>query len=313
MESNGPGTSYLGEDGIPDWDAITFDVCCSRCGYNLRTLSRGLCPECGLAFEWREVLDRSASTNDFLFEHHWRTRPMRSWLKTVWRSFRPRSFWAAASIHDRTESPALWLMIVAAVLLVPVTLHGGAFCLSVAFAGLGELFHASATTFGLQFSMAAAHHFDSLSSVLLFVSALPFDKTLRYAASVPGGASVFFLASLGLISSLQQTLGRCRVRPVQVLRVVAYAASPVCVLLPIIYLFLSCGVNLAGDNDYVALPLALVGNASIIFIPGYYLSAGLKYYLHLPRPRSLGYVAALVSALTLFIYGTILTVMFGGP
>ena len=114
-------------DGIPDWDAITFDVFCSRCGYNLRTLTRPLCTECGLEFDWGIVLDRAVDRSlwqtSFLFEHLWLRRPIRSWFKTVWRSFRPRRFWGHVSIHDPIETQPLWFMMVMSI--VAFILNGG--------------------------------------------------------------------------------------------------------------------------------------------------------------------------------------------
>jgi len=313
MGDNGPTTSFLQEDGTPDWDAISFDACCSRCGYNLRTLSRPLCPECGLSFEWLEVLDRAASAGDYSFENNWRTRPIVSWALTVCRTFRPRKFWAAASIHDRVVPTALWLMMVAALLLFPVTVHGGAFCLSMFLDGAAYLLRTWGVALGSQSGAPLVTHIDSLSGMLHFVAELPINEGWTFNCSILGGPAVFLLAGLGLIISLQQTLGRCRVRTAQVLRVVAHAAAPVCVLLAMIYLVVACAVFLAGDNDAVVGPFVFVAYASIVIVPGHYLSAGLKHYLHLPRPRIVGYVAAVVSTLTLFAFGTLMLVKFGGP
>jgi len=53
------------KEGRPDWDAIDFDVLCSRCDYNLRTLTRPRCPECGLEFQWPEVLGRIVNRSEF--------------------------------------------------------------------------------------------------------------------------------------------------------------------------------------------------------------------------------------------------------
>src|SRR5262245_60161015 len=101
MSEGGPENKVLLQpDGAPDWEAISFDVLCSRCGYNLRTRTRPRCTECGLEFAWPRVLDRAAFQNEFLFEHHWRRRPLQSWGLTVWRSFWPKSFWGRVSLHE---------------------------------------------------------------------------------------------------------------------------------------------------------------------------------------------------------------------
>lgn len=306
MNANGPTTSFLRDDGAPDWDAISFDVCCSRCGYNLRTLTRPLCPECGLTFEWAEVVNRSATASDYSFEHNWQSRPIVTWLVTIWRSFHVRRFWEAASIHDHVVPQALWLMMLAALVLFPLTLHGGAFFLSIVCGIGGDLIRRFADVLNSGSGFRIGDQVDAVSELLLFIAELSIDEGLLFLLLSIGGATVYLLAGLGMISSLHQTLGRCRVRPVQVLRVVAHAAAPICVLLPIVFLIVAIGVNLAGNNGNVAGPFVFVAYASLVVIPGYFLSAGLKYYLHLPRPRVLGYVAALVASMTLF---TVVTLM----
>ena len=110
-------------DGQPDWAAVTHDVYCSRCGYNLRMLTRPLCPECGLEFEWRALFERQIGRSRFLFEHNWRERPFRSWVATVWRSLRPRAFWNHLSLHDRMHLAPLWLMLGLAPLVFLVGIH----------------------------------------------------------------------------------------------------------------------------------------------------------------------------------------------
>lgn len=314
MDSRGPTASLFREDGAPDWDALSFDVCCSRCGYNLRMLTRPLCPECGLTFEWADVVNRSAAAGDYSFEHNWHSRPIVTWLVTLWRSFHPRKFWEAASIHDQVVPQALWLMMLVAVGFFPLTLHGGAFCLSIA-CGIGGDFirkFAGVVSSSSSSGLRIGNQLDSASEFLLFIAEVPIDGSWTYLVSIIGGMALMLLAGLGLICSLHQTLGLCRVRPVQVLRVVASAAAPICILLAIVFLIVAIGVTLAGNNGNVAGPFVFVAYASLVVVPGYFISAGLKYYLHLPQPRVLGYVAALVAAMTLFTFGTLMMVRFGG-
>lgn len=73
--------------GRPDWGSIEFEIRCSRCGYNLRMLERPRCPECGFEFDWRTMREIAPTGSDFLFEHHWRERPVGSFVKTVLKSF----------------------------------------------------------------------------------------------------------------------------------------------------------------------------------------------------------------------------------
>ena len=62
--------------------------------------------------------------------------------------------------------------------------------------------------------------------------------SLPYLLIFGGGMVGVFLAALALLCSLRQTLGRCRVRTVQVLRVVGYSATPVCVVWAVAFLSL---------------------------------------------------------------------------
>ena len=54
----------------PDWEKIDHSVECPLCRYNLRGLNEARCPECGFAFDWREILDITRRKHPYLFEHH---------------------------------------------------------------------------------------------------------------------------------------------------------------------------------------------------------------------------------------------------
>ena len=53
----------------PNWQTVTDDVECFRCGYNLRGLAQPRCPECGLEFEWADLFDPARRRHPYLFEH----------------------------------------------------------------------------------------------------------------------------------------------------------------------------------------------------------------------------------------------------
>ena len=77
----------------PDWQAITRDVKCPLCGYNLRGLIEPRCPECGYQFQWVSVLFPERDLHPYLFEHHPR-RNIRSFFQTLFRSpLSPAKFW----------------------------------------------------------------------------------------------------------------------------------------------------------------------------------------------------------------------------
>ncbi len=80
---------------------------CPRCGYNLDgTVStwtkqcpiRGRCNECGLEFDWHRVF--VLTVHPWLFEYHWRRRPLSRFLQTVSYAFRPRRFWREVRLTD---------------------------------------------------------------------------------------------------------------------------------------------------------------------------------------------------------------------
>lgn len=76
----------------PDWATIAQEIRCPLCDYNLRGLSEPRCPECGLGFEWSNLLDPAKRVHPYLFEHHPR-RNVRSFFKTLVAGMRPRQFW----------------------------------------------------------------------------------------------------------------------------------------------------------------------------------------------------------------------------
>ncbi|HUU85612.1 MAG TPA: hypothetical protein VM243_19100 [Phycisphaerae bacterium] len=290
MEAAGDDLNALLKDGRPDWDAITFPVHCSRCGYNLYTLTKPRCPECGLQFDWDVVLDRSAWRSDFLFEHYWRDRPVRSWFRTVWRALRPFRFWRDVSIHDRIHAGPLWFLLVWAVLVHVVLFHGLAALIWIASQGADLL----------------AFHLGVVSVPSLGGIAFTFRGIARMPGSgagyltFPGLLLLLILSALALLCSLRQTLSRCRVRTVQVLRVVAYSATPVCAAWAVVYLLL-IGVEVSllswGMPAWAGAACGWVMLAATPAILAIYLYAGIKRYLLLPRALLLALTAAGVSFL----------------
>lgn len=93
-------------------------VRCPRCGYNLAgTMStwthtcplEGRCPECGLDLEWSEIFARA--DHPWLFEYHWRRRPVRRLLQTIVHATRPARFWREVRMTDPVHlRPAAFLV-----------------------------------------------------------------------------------------------------------------------------------------------------------------------------------------------------------
>src|SRR5690242_5824342 len=68
---------------------LNDDICCPRCGYNLRGCAGPQCPECGFAFE-----------PDQLLAHYRKYRehtPPATWvIRTMWRH--PVTFWSQPQV-----------------------------------------------------------------------------------------------------------------------------------------------------------------------------------------------------------------------
>jgi hypothetical protein len=315
-------------DGLPDWNAITFDVTCSRCGYNLRGLANPLCPECGLAFRWPEVLHRSGRHNEFLFEHAWRKRPVRSYLRTMFHGLSPRHFWRRVSIHDRVHKwPLLSLLlcsvaIVSMMATIPVGVRTADSLLTTLYwiwrAGVPGGANVYRGTSPLQ------------TAIVLIRNLWPLCRLQDLQYVLTGGAILEFLVMLTMVCSLRQTLGQYRVRTVQVFRVVACIAPPVCILWCLLvagYLVFACwtddGIRRVFDPglaDLIYLGMGMGHIASIphaafaasllllfMGIPIPYLRAGLKHYLGLPHATAICIATFTVTALvvpTLFLITT---------
>lgn len=280
----------LFEDGRPDWGRIEFEIYCSRCDYNLRMLERARCPECGLEFDWRTMLEIAATGSDFLFEHHWRKRSVGSFVTTVRRSFSPKRFWASVSMHERICLGPLAVMFFLGMLCFSIVLHTTALLAAL-------LLESTATPSGFGSKLGR------LSSHLRDLGEVPWTT---------GSGSILFmlpplltlLGAFGLLLLLRETLGRCRVRNAQVFRVIAYVAVPVAVWSALTALVGSCVMVLvpSGFSEWILglapgfyVMLAMMLLIGVILTQ--YLTVGLRDYLMLPRPRILAATAALVGLL----------------
>jgi hypothetical protein len=269
----------------PNWDAIDFPLPCSRCGYDLRMLTVPRCPECGLEFTWREVFRARVEGARWLFEYRWRDRPIRAYFHTLWRGLRPWSFWRDVSIHDEIKPLPLWLNLITA----PVWTMLGMLAFAAAIYWpclLVKRLWSPGWSTGVIFG-SGVPPFQSMMMSLewmqrIDISALPIQLAVLL---------LYQLATLLLLCSLRQTLGRCRVRTVQVLRVAAYALPPAGLLSGAVQPWLI--VASAFIHESIGLFSLLSGP---LFIGGY-LAIGLGRYLKLPRSWLLGPVAVIVGML----------------
>lgn len=100
---------------------------CPRCGYDLRggvaawrdsCPLDGVCPECGLRYEWRDVFKPERLSPRWSFEHG-RDRLVWRWVSTVARTLRPGTFWK----RMRVESPVRVGRLVVMALAVVAVAH----------------------------------------------------------------------------------------------------------------------------------------------------------------------------------------------
>ncbi|MHC4441847.1 MAG: transposase family protein [Planctomycetota bacterium] len=289
--------------GEPDWDVIDFEVICSRCGYNLRLLPEPRCPECGLRFDWRSVLDAWSRRSDFLFEHNWRARPIGSWLKTLWRSSRPFRFWRGVSIHDYIKPGPLWFLLLTSIFWFMVTLHG--------MAGLGWLILASADRLSTKAGSASYSRLDKLMEMFGGLATLPFEEA-AYLLLAPLALFLGPLGALGILCLLWQTLGRYRVRRIQLLRVVAYTSTTFFIrlaLLLLTFIIIDEVLDPISTGEYRLL-IFLGCWATLPGLLSIFVSAGLKHYLQLPQPWLHGCTASFVGYLFSFAFLVIIQMIF---
>lgn len=296
----------------PDWDTIAFDVHCSRCGYNLRTLTRPKCPECGLEFHWHDVLDRAAHRSDFLFEHNWRSRPVRSFLATLTRSFRPRKFWAGVSIHNRVNRAVLWAYIPLVIAGFSIVLHGTAWCVAMAvspFASPPAPRAFSNPPTKPKFTEVLWHYEDACRQMARVPLELPEEHVWTHVS-----IAIVILSAFLVLRLMWQTLAKYNILGAHVLRVVVYAALPATIwsaflLFAQFSIMISLFLFVFADDKagaYVLIPFYLTSILAVALPLAIYLSAGLKLYLHLPRPRVIAAMATFVAALALFTFLTTL-------
>jgi hypothetical protein len=294
-------------DGRPDWEAISFDVTCPRCGYNLRMLTRARCPECGLELDWRRSLERALSGWDLLFEHHWRRRPVAAWAATLAATFQPARFWRRVSLYDEPRVWPLIFMVLSGVCISLLAMH----LLAYGSAWVGAKLQGISLprqAWYLSWQAPKLH-----APYRLAVWPLTGDWRYLY---LPGGLVCMVAGVWGLLATMRQTLGRCRVRGVQLLRVVAYSLTPVSAFWMAAALAMAwtppsprrLGMVRLIPHDAAA---AGAGVLLAAVLAGY-LGVGLRDYLKLPRPWLVALTTAAVAVLFAYTVLLSLGLLLGG-
>lgn len=290
--------------GPPDWDAITEEIACPLCEYNLRGLTEPRCPECGYRFGWREMLDPTLRLHPYLFEHH----PERSvWAlsKTFAGHLRPIRFWR--QLHPNQPSNPrrilrFWLYIAFAFLFTIGSVLACAVWITQA---ENTQIRASVSAMQQNPQAGARSWLDDMINECGSVQAY-LDKNFptswwRICRSV----SVVFLVYFGGIMTMlflwpwltlatfmifRQTFGRVRIRPSHLMRIVVYSCDAivwpcfgVVAVAAVAPFSRSWGLRFDTEKMFTILGVVF-GLAAIMWL--FRLVVALKLYLQFDRPMT---------------------------
>ncbi len=189
----------------PDWQTVTDDVECVRCGYNLRGLAQPRCPECGLEFEWADLFDPARRRHPYLFEHQARHGRFESYVRTAFGSLRPSRFWRTITLQQPCHGRRLWFYW-------------------LSFVGFYVLDSGGVSALVLALLDMAAPVANRLGGIrpLIVIASLPL---------------VIQLSTIGALLVFQQSLSRWRIRSYHVTRIGVYSAVGLYVGAGVILLF----------------------------------------------------------------------------
>ena len=105
-------------------------ILCPRCGYDLRGITQtwnekgacpltGKCSECGLDFDWQKAFRESE--HPWLFEYHWRRKPIKSLYRTVVASCNPFRFWKETDLYNEIKLAPLIILVVFPIIVIFVS------------------------------------------------------------------------------------------------------------------------------------------------------------------------------------------------
>jgi hypothetical protein len=104
---------------VPQFASLQAPPACPRCNYDLSGQIaawsdscplQGTCPECGLEFAWRDILNPVYAILPRLFEHAGFERP-RAFRTTLLRTLRPHLFWRWLQLHHHVQPKRLALFL----------------------------------------------------------------------------------------------------------------------------------------------------------------------------------------------------------
>ncbi len=313
---------------------------CPRCGYQQRGIIEawrehcpleGVCTECGLRFEWRDVLiERVPRWNNEYGT--WRAYPWRT-MRTIGLTFRPWTFWSGLQMHHPIRPGRL--------LLYPVALAPFCYLLIAIATGLGLVFfmvHHAQSGLTVQFPQAL---YAVLHAVVLPFSDHAYDflsypqsrrRSGESAADIsllllaPGVLSIILFAcahvsAAACFALLPLSRRKARVRWAHIGRAAVYGLG----LIPVaIFFFLLIGLlALAGEliiggirdwwwNYYAPSGFAQLSGFCILFLLHVvWWSFATSRYMKMPHGWGVGLTVMVIPLLTLFLLLLLFIIFLG--
>jgi len=295
-------------DEPPDWSHQAEDIVCPLCGYNLRGLTQGRCPECGLTFEWHKVLDPAQRLHPYLFEHHPKQN-LWSFAQTLLGGLRPGQFWT--SLHPAQPSRPLRLVLFWLACTLMVLLPTGYLFSIVCFEHYTYSLQQRQSTLGYwgrntTQQQTIVQNFGSVTAALDEYYPLPpspafFQNALRYRPETQtlGSWALGYMCwpwvTLAALMLFQITMRRARIRISHLMRCTIYSADVTPVIVASVLVAIAVLLRDRGLAYHLALRLPTLAILILWAAPTWRLIVACRRYLRIP-------MATMTVLLTQIIY-----------
>ena len=262
---------------------------CSECGYHLYGLEGNRCPECGEGFHWEQVLFEYRRRLKPFFEYHARRRPVRSLVKSVTMTLRPKKLWCLAELHDPPAPRGLALLWVISILFFT-------------FAWPVLVFFTHWATSTLE-TWAWRNRVSWMPGWSVFD---PGTWPRSWYAWWVGCWLSWAVGGLGVLLILRQSMARCRVLNRHVLRVWIYALLPAAFApaLFVVLVFLADLVLMVFPSDvvwnyrnFVCLGVTVLVWAWVVIM----LASAYRHYLKMKHAWAVAFASQLIGALVALV------------